>query len=1402
MNTINKYIKLIIGLCICLQSGQILATHVAGGTMTYRCLGGDRYEVTLQFRRDCFNGEDSAPFDDPATFGVYDSDLNLITFSVEDTNMPGVGIAGGFQIPLTTNDTLIETLTSECNVISGDVCIQSTIYRDTIRLPEKIGGYYIVYQRCCRNTTLQNVMEPLQTGATYWVRITDAALGLCNSSPSWDSWPDVYRCAQDTLDYIHSATDIDGDSLVYSICTPSQGLDRDNNLWAIPPTSIEFREVVFNPGFSLENMFGGGDPLTINSETGEMYAVPEPVISQFLVGVCVSEYRNGELLSEVRRDFEFNVRICGRAPVANVIPDAETKCNSLEIEFTNATTSNFLPFEDLDFTWIFDFPNETFTSQEISPTFTFPESGNYQVAMIADDGTCVDTAFVNISVATEEDPSVGFSVDAINCNPNTTIFLEANHSFTDTIPDENYMWTITANGVAETITGRVVEYIIGPDQEVTIELDVEGPTGCVNSASETMEIETVLNPMAAFDLDAYNCNSTTSIDLSSTVSSFETIVDSAIVWTIMANGTASIIYGPNPTFDVGADQDISVELTVNTPNGCTTSVTQEYTISTFADPTASFDYQATHCSGSTEVTLAGTASSMAQTIDPNSFNWTVFANNQTYPLTGANPFIDIEVDQIIIVEMEVSSIEGCTTTIRDTLQIATVPFEPIFTDVTVCPGEQAFIFQNQDPNTTISVFPDDNLTIDNAGNYIITNNQVTQSINILVDNGDCERNGLVNITVDTNPSFSELTDLIQCGESTVNLNPTGNSAYVYNWASTTSATLDNTAFNPSVSVPSTGDFFVTITTSPGSTCFAYDTLRVNRVEYPTIDVLPNNLLIYCENTAIDLIAQSNGDITWYNEGIIVGSGPNLSLENLTSSQILTVESINSDGCSTTESVELQFIAAPPIIVDAQSNENVCFGDPLTASIVSNDNIQWVTQDGTVINEGSELIIPELLQDTTLTIIATNDLGCQAFQDISFGIYDLPATSDTPLELGACISSAIDYTVDSQDSVTWFTLDGVEITTGPNLTIEDGLETSASYVIKYTTTNNCEDFDTLDITIFEELGLQINAGDTDVIYCQNFSPELITSANVASDIVWTVNGDQVGMGNVIEDFFPTGDFTIVATGTDASGCTEADSISVTESIVSGSISGQDTLCLGSEMSQLTYNPDLSTAYNIEWTPSTNTTSTETSLNISPQETTMYTAIYTNDNNCSDTSEFLVNVGGYMNPPIATTSKVEICLLESVDLDIDTDGIAADYLWSPASSLDNELTDRPTATPEETTTYEVIVTDELGCTAISSVTVNVILPTCTETDVFIPNMFTPNDDMENDVFKAESNFIESMSLVVYNRWGEEVYSGTDMSSGWDGSFKGEALGPDVYGYYFTAVCVNGLTYQKQGNVTLIK
>ena len=334
-----------------------------------------------------------------------------------------------------------------------------------------------------------------------------------------------------------------------------------------------------------------------------------------------------------------------------------------------------------------------------------------------------------------------------------------------------------------------------------------------------------------------------------------------------------------------------------------------------------------------------------------------------------------------------------------------------------------------------------------------------------------------------------------------------------------------------------------------------------------------------------------------------------------------------------------------------------------------------------------------------------------------------------------------------------------------------------------------------------IGLEINGGDDSQVYCRGFSPILTSQADVVSNVEWFVDGVLVGNGSDLIDFLPSGDFQLIAVASDNSGCMEADTISVQESFAEGDISGPESLCLGEE-SVLTYNPNFGSEFDIIWTPDDFIDSIGTSITIQPEVTTTYNVIYTNGDGCQDTTDIQVLVGGFPQTPLATTSNDEICLQESVDLDILNISIDDQVIWSPSETLDDPTSIDPEATPTETTTYNVLVTDNLGCTGETSVQVSVIQPTCTETDVFIPNMFTPNNDMLNDVFQPESNFIESMTLIVFDRWGEEVFSTTDVDTGWDGTFEGAELTPDVYGYHFTAVCINGLTFEKQGNVTLMK
>ena len=328
IRTIKSYYK-ILGLLIicCFANADLEATHIVGGELRYRCLGNDQYEITLTVRRDCENGADDAPFDDPAIVGVFDIFGSLQTH---------LGVLGRLEIPFMSEDTITNDLLFDCSSFGDPVCVHESTYRDTIALPFNKLGYRLAYQRCCRNNILVNIEEPLETGTTYHLTLPINALTECNSQPIFNNWADVYVCNNEDLVFDHSAVDPDGDVLVYKLCTPSQGATSDNPQ-PITPSNPPYPTVVWSQSYSVDNMMGGNPPLSINPNTGILTVRPN-LVGTFLIGVCVEEYRNGELLGEVRRDFEYNVRVCTDAVDVGFEVEGNDCDGTTDVSFVNTTT--------------------------------------------------------------------------------------------------------------------------------------------------------------------------------------------------------------------------------------------------------------------------------------------------------------------------------------------------------------------------------------------------------------------------------------------------------------------------------------------------------------------------------------------------------------------------------------------------------------------------------------------------------------------------------------------------------------------------------------------------------------------------------------------------------------------------------------------------------------------------------------------------------------------------------------------------------------------------------------------------------------------------------------------------------------------------------------------------------
>lgn len=144
----------------------------------------------------------------------------------------------------------------------------------------------------------------------------------------------------------------------------------------------------------------------------------------------------------------------------------------------------------------------------------------------------------------------------------------------------------------------------------------------------------------------------------------------------------------------------------------------------------------------------------------------------------------------------------------------------------------------------------------------------------------------------------------------------------------------------------------------------------------------------------------------------------------------------------------------------------------------------------------------------------------------------------------------------------------------------------------------------------------------------------------------------------------------------------------------------------------------------------------------------------------------------------------------------------YLWSPSTGLNAADISNPVAMFNQVSTidYVVKVSNATGCSATDTITVRVyqVIP-----GMFIPNAFSPNGDGVNDVFRPIAIGMKQVNYFkVYNRWGQLVYSSTNLETGWDGTFKGKPQDPAVYVWIVEGVDYQNKKIAQKGTVTLIR
>lgn len=373
---------------------KIFASHIVGGEIFYDCLGGNDYQITLKIYRDC---NSTSGYDDPLPMTVF--------------NGLGVNIFQ-FTIPMPAPVLLDVVFNNPCVSIPSGICVEEAIYTKTVTLPASATGYTLTYQKCCRTAGTQNLVNPSDQGITLTIDIPPSADAICNSSPRFVNYPPLLLCANEELVFDHSATDPDGDVLVYELIAPYQGGGTSffppgcgtcpSPDPALPPP---YNDVNWIPGINHLNPFGAG-AIAINPVTGLFTATPT-IPGFYAVGVCVKEYRSGVLLSTNIRDFIFQVLNCQMLLEAEITPQTSLPgfvsfCDGLTVTFDNAS------FNGTDYVWDFGVPVITSdVSTAFEPTYTYPSPGTYTVMLVVNPSgaPCSDTTYQTFTVFEEIIPT-------------------------------------------------------------------------------------------------------------------------------------------------------------------------------------------------------------------------------------------------------------------------------------------------------------------------------------------------------------------------------------------------------------------------------------------------------------------------------------------------------------------------------------------------------------------------------------------------------------------------------------------------------------------------------------------------------------------------------------------------------------------------------------------------------------------------------------------------------------------------------------------------------------------------------------------------------------------------------------------------------------------------------------
>lgn len=1396
-----KMKKLLLLLAL-IASVKSFGTHIIGGEILYQHLGGSSYLLTCKLYRDCC----PSCFDFPATVQIN------VRYGNGGTPTPGL-----YSLPM-QGRTVLNPPIDTCAFDPG-ICVEEAIFSSVVSLPPGTGGYHLWMSAiaggafptglCCRNNSIDNISAPGSARETFYAYVPDNNLWLTNSSPVISNFPPVFVCQGYDLNLDFSATDADGDSLVYSFYTPYNDLTGINAL-GTPPDNVTFNTVTWLAGYSatdpLDPTAGSLPGLTINSN-GIISGIP-PIQGQFVVGVMIEEYRDGIKIGKITRDFQFNVLNCPPPQDAGI--GAIDGCSGTNIQFINNSGAGANGFW-----WDFGTGNPADTSVVFEPTFNYGAMGTYPITLMAQKGTlCADTAYYTLVIS-------GLTGDF--SHPDTVCIGES-ASFQDlSIPAFNgtlsaWEWDF-GDGQSSVLQNPNHAYSSSGNQ--TVQLVVHTDVGCSDTITKQLYVK--VPPQAAITAMP-GCNGP-----NVTFNNNSDPLANGFWWdfgTSFPDDTSNVA---DPTFDYSGYGYGSYTVTLIAQKGTTCADTTTYNL-LISNVTADFADLDTTCTN-VLINYSDMSSNVNGTITQWEWN---FGDMSTTTLQ--NPTHGYSVSGDYNVQLIVTSSLGCKDTIVKPIHVDDAP-QAIIGTTDFCSGSTINFVNGSDPGANgfwwnfgtgdpgdTSIVSNPSFTYPSFGNFTVT---------LIAQKGtDCETSTTLPITIsDLIPDFDLPagtcvgTDVAFVDQSSTSA---GTSITGYEWDFGDAST--STAQNPNHTYSTGGTMPVQLVVTNNAGCSDTIVQNLTIQSLPIADAgLDTALCVSNPGLVMDgIVTGATGGVWTPNGGVFVPSATNLnatyfpSLAELNNgfTQLILTTTGNGDCPAQTDTIYIQYLDTPEI--NTGGDIDVCEDSlyvTLNASVQFAANVIWTTNGAGSFDDASSLNATYTFDPAdvssgqiTLYIETFNFSGCPDDQDSLYITFHQPPTMNLVYDDTICAGFPLQLESNSSTGNGWwqtngdgtFAPDDSSALTFYNHGTTD--ESNGTVQIYFQTIDNggCDAlYDTLDLAIVPSP----TPGFTFVEGCYGTTIPFTNTSTSLDPIVgyeWTF---ETGLTSTQTD--PTHTFTSPGTHpvqlivTSANGCEDTLILPVTSHFIPVAAFDLPAPCLPGG----TYFYDASSVTGdtiATWAWNFGDGSTSTDVNPVHQygssQNYSVTLSVTSGFGCSNDTVVSVNI--LPGPDAAFTANPPSGnLLVDIQFTDESSPNGAPLEFWDWSFGDGDTSDmqNPSHPYQNEGQYDVmlIVTDTAGCvdTAI------VVVPIYHGPQV--PSAFSPNGDNNNDWLMVLGGNFKEVNFKIYNNWGQVIFETNDPSSlGWDGKYNGVDQPVGVYVYVAVVKTYDDEEHSLSGDVSLIR